>query len=399
MKPSTFKLMCAAGLFAIFSSTLSKSPVLPIFAVHLGATASEVGIIAAISTLAGICLSIPAGLLSDRFGRKAMLVAGGVVFASAPAMYLSATGIWQLTAIRFYHGLATAIFMPVAMAYISDLYEGAKGEKLGWFSSTTLIGRFMAPLTGGALLGYFGTESTLGFAAIYSLCLVSGVLTLALSARMPSRGTLAPAAKSWREQVAGLSQLFSSGPLLCLGMVEASVLFMYGTIEVFLPLYGLRHGIGASGIGICLSAQVVTLAATKPMMGRMSDKHGRSGQIVWGAALGAAAVATLAATTSFVPILVISVAIGLSLSIVTSATSAAVADVSRCELRGSAMGVFGTIMDLGHSSGPLVSGMLAAYLGYGTAFIGAGLVVAAALIVFKVTFASRVEICSPQGLQ
>jgi MFS family permease len=132
------------------------------------------------------------------------------------------------------------------------------------------------------------------------------------------------------------------------------------------------------------------------MMGRMSDKHGRSGQIAWGAALGAAAVAALPITTSFVPILFISVVIGLSLSIVTSATSAAVADVSRCELRGSAMGVFGTIMDLGHSCGPLVSGMLAAHLGYGAAFIGAAVVVAAALITFKATFPSKVELCSQQ---
>ncbi len=41
MNLSPFKLMCAAGLFAIFSSTLSKSPVLPLFAVHLGGTVSD----------------------------------------------------------------------------------------------------------------------------------------------------------------------------------------------------------------------------------------------------------------------------------------------------------------------------------------------------------------------
>jgi DHA1 family multidrug resistance protein-like MFS transporter len=191
--------------------------------------------------------------------------------------------------------------------------------------------------------------------------------------------------------VAGLSQLISSGPLLALGMMEASVLFMYGKIEVFLPLYGLGQGIGTFQIGICLSAQVITLAAAKPIMGKLSDQYGRSRQIVWGALLGVAAVATLSVTTSFILILVISVVIGLSLSIVTSASSAAVADVSRCELRGSAMGVFGTIMDVGHSAGPLVAGMLAAYFGYSAAFIGAATVVAVALIVFKRTIASKLR--------
>lgn len=391
---SPFKLMCAAGLFAIFSSTLSKSPVLPLFAVHLGATASEVGIIAAVSTLAGIAFSIPAGMLSDRLGRKTMLTAAGVVFASAPAMYLFTTGIWQLATIRFYHGLATAIFMPVAMAYVSDLHEESKGEKLGWFSTATLLGRFMAPLTGGALLGYLGSGSNLGFAVIYSVCLLGGALALGVSAMMPSAGSLSHAPKAWKDQREGLIQLVSSRPLLAIGMLEAAVLFMYGTIEVFLPLYGLSHGIGAFAIGICLAAQVITLAATKPVMGRLSDRHGRSGQIVWGAVLGVVAAAFMAAPASFVLLLALSILIGLSLSIVTSATSAAVADISRCEMRGSAMGVFGTIMDVGHSAGPLVSGMVVAFWGFKAAFMGSAIILALAVVSFKAITANKLKPCS-----
>jgi len=394
MSLSPFRLMCAAGLFAIFSSTLSKSPVLPLFAVHLGATASQVGIIAAVSTLAGIAFSIPAGLLSDRFGRKAMLIAAGVVFASAPAMYLFTTGIWQLATIRFYHGLATAIFMPVAMAYVADLHEESKGEKLGWFSTATLLGRFMAPLTGGALLGYLGSDSNLGFAVIYSVCLVGGTLALLVFAKMPSSASSLQAPKTWKHQREGLMQLVSSGPLLAIGMVEAAVLFMYGTIEVFLPLYGLSHGIGAFAIGVCLAAQVITLAATKPIMGRLSDRHGRSGQIVWGALLGVAAAACMAASANFVMLLALSTLTGLSLSMVTSATSAAVADISRCEMRGSAMGVFGTIMDVGHSAGPLVSGMVVSFFGFQAAFIGSAIILAMAVVSFKAISTNQLNPCS-----
>jgi MFS family permease len=399
MSLSPFKLMCTAGLFAIFSSTLSKSPVLPLFAVHLGATASEVGIIAAVSTLAGIAFSIPAGMLSDRFGRKTMLTAAGVVFASAPAMYLFTSGIWQLATIRFYHGLATAIFMPVAMAYVSDLHEESKGEKLGWFSTATLLGRFMAPLTGGALLGYLGSGDNLGFAAIYSVCLVGGLLALVVSAEMPSTWSSLHAPKTCKDQREGLIQLVSSGPLLAIGMVEAAVLFMYGTIEVFLPLYGLSHGIGAFAIGVCLAAQVITLAVTKPVMGRLSDRHGRPGQIVWGALLGVVAAACMAASANFVLLLALSILIGLSLSIVTSATSAAVADISRCELRGSAMGVFGTVMDVGHSAGPLVSGMVVAFGGFKAAFMGSAIILALAVVFFKAITANQLKPCpiSEQG--
>ena len=180
-------------------------------------------------------------------------------------------------------------------------------------------------------------------------------------------------------------------------MAEAAVLFMYGTIEVFLPLYGLSQGIGAFQVGICLAAQVITLAATKPVMGGLSDRHGRSGQIVWGTLLGVAAAAIMAASASFVWLLALSILIGLSLSIVTSATSAAVADISRCEMRGSAMGVFGTIMDVGHSAGPLMSGMVVSFFGFQAAFRGSAIILAVAVVSFKAITIHQLNPCSISG--
>jgi MFS family permease len=79
---------------------------------------------------------------------------------------------------------------------------------------------------------------------------------------------------------------------------------------------------------------------------------------------------------------------------VTSATSAAVADISRCEMRGSAMGVFGTIMDVGHSAGPLVSGVVASFFGFQAAFMGSAIVLALAAISFKAITSNQLKPCS-----
>ena len=65
IRPSPFQLLCGVGLFAIFRTALSKSPVLPLFAEHLGASAADIGLIAAASTVVGILVSLPAGALSD----------------------------------------------------------------------------------------------------------------------------------------------------------------------------------------------------------------------------------------------------------------------------------------------------------------------------------------------
>jgi len=377
------------GFFAIYSSTMAKSPVLPLFATHLGATASGVGLVAAISPMAGIAFSIPAGLLSDRFGRRAMLLAAGVIFASAPALYLFTSGLWQLGAIRLYHGIATAIFMPVAMAFVADLHEASKGEKLGWFSSATLCGRFLAPLTGGWILGVLGAGADDGFFWVYLSCTVAGVLAFGSSFRVRSEKQYAGSHTKWKEAIASLKQVASNRHILMIGVVEAAVLFMYGTIEVFLPLYGLNRGLSTFEIGICLSAQIITLALTKPAMGRFSDQHGRSPQIIWGAALGAASAGGLAFCENFVSLFMLSILTGLSLSVVTSATTAAVADLSRREMRGSAMGIFGTIMDVGHSAGPMVSGVVAAFFGFSAAFLGAAFVLILITGLFVIMLANQ----------
>jgi MFS family permease len=308
-----------------------------------------------------------------------MLVSAGFIFASAPVMYLLTAHIWQLVAVRFYHGLATAIFIPVAMAYVSDQHEDTKGEKLAWFSTATLCGRFLAPLSGGAVLGLIGSNGGQAFHGVYWVCLGAGVMVLASSFKIQTQKITHKAEGSWKTSVGALKQLTSSRRLLTIGAVEASVLFMYGSIEVFLPLYALQQNLSIFEIGVLLSSQVITLALTKPAMGKFSDQHNKTPQIIWGSALGIVAVVALVFCTGFLSLLFISILIGLSLSIVTSATSAAVVEISRCENRGSAMGIFGTIMDVGHSAGPLASGVLVAAFGFEASFIVAAMVMALAV--------------------
>ncbi|MBI5694513.1 MAG: MFS transporter, partial [Nitrospirae bacterium] len=188
-KRNPFALLCTAGLFAIFSSTISKSPALPLYAAHLGAGPSGIGMVASISALTGILASIPAGMLADRYGRRRMLAVSGVVFATAPLLYLFIENIWQLALVRFYHGFATAIFIPVAMAFVAGLHETGRGEKIGWFSTSTLLGRFAAPVAGGAVIGAYVYAPALGFRGVYILCGIAGLIALALLLRLPAEDT------------------------------------------------------------------------------------------------------------------------------------------------------------------------------------------------------------------
>jgi len=368
---SPFVLLCITGFLAIFSSTISKNPVLPLFATHLGADPSGVGMVAAVSAFSGMIASIPAGMLSDRWGRKKMLMTASAVFATAPFLYLFVSNLWQLAGVRFLHGFATAFFIPVSMALISDLFQRERGERMGWFSTATLLGRFTAPVAGGTLLGLLAASPDFSYRAVYMVCSLAGGATFFAVLRIPDIYKETVHHQNWTETLTAFTCVVSNRAILVTASVEAAVLFAYGIFETFLPLYARQHGISAYEIGIFLSAQIIVLALARPIMGRFSDRHGRKAQIVSGAVTSAGILAALALFSTFVSFLIISVLFGLSLSLVTSATTAHIADLSKKETHGSAMGLLGSVMDIGHTTGPLAAGLIAAHFGFAQAFLAA----------------------------
>jgi MFS transporter, DHA1 family, multidrug resistance protein len=380
---SPFLLLCGIGLFAIFSSTMSKNPALPLFAKDLGATEQYIGFIAAASTVVGVLTSIPAGALSDLYGRRRVILAATFVFASAPFLYLLVSSPWQLALVRIYHGLATAIFGPVAMALVADLFQTGRGESMGWYSSSTLIGRAVAPFVGGTLLAALG-GSTVGAGStflgitsyhwVYILCGIAGVITLAAATRLPidnrTRGG-ATLGESWTKLRMGLADVGRSRPILVTSVMEALQYFSYGAMEAFLPLYAIffvEPKLSTIEVGTIFLAQILTTALTKPFMGKISDRAGRRPVIALGLVLSGVSMALFVMTGSFLLLLAVGMLYGLGLSVVTSATSAYVSELANAGQYGSALGVLSTIMDIGQSTGPIVTGILVATVGYRPAF-------------------------------
>jgi len=99
--------------------------------------------------------------------------------------------------------------------------------------------------------------------------------------------------------------------------------------------------------------------------------------IAAGLALGGVATAVMILSSNYFVIAVLIVVFGLGLATVTASTSALVADLSRSQGRGSALGILSSIMDVGHSTGPMVAGALIAATSYRMTFgiVGAALVV------------------------
>jgi DHA1 family multidrug resistance protein-like MFS transporter len=147
-------------------------------------------------------------------------------------------------------------------------------------------------------------------------------------------------------------------------------------------LYAKSCGVSEWQIGIIFGAQIVTLALTKPLSGRQSDRLGRRVVIAAGLGLNFLALVGLTVYPSFWGFLVGATLFGLAMSIVTASTSALVADVSRAHHYGTSLGFLSTIMDVGHAAGPIVAGLMIPILAYAQTYRVLALVMVLALVGF-----------------
>ncbi len=356
---------------AIASSTMSKNPALPLLAIHIGADDAQIGLISAISPIPGILVSSIAGAYSDKHGRSRLITLSLLIFASAPFLYLFVTEVWQLAMVRFYHGFATAMFMPVAMAAVADRFEPSKrGEALGSFSSFSMVGRFSAPFLGGALIYYTS------FASLYVIIGISAVLTLLFSLIAPwqEMGTMVHAKKL---------EVVKERRIMLTSTMEAVQYFAMGAFETFLPVY-MHQELGSTAleIGFVMGIQVVAMLLAKPFMGRLSDSRGRVPFIVAGLLMGAVTMALMPWVGDLVSLSLLSIGFGLTVATVTASTSALVTEIAGTSAHGSSIGVLSSIMDIGHSTGPFVIGVVVGALSFTAGFGLAGGLLALGAMLF-----------------
>ena len=129
--------------------------------------------------------------------------------------------------------------------------------------------------------------------------------------------------------------------------------------------------------------------ASKPVMGRLSDRYGRQPLLFWGMFVCAVPFALVPWFRDFAALLALASLFGLGEAVVTSSAAALVADFCREDHLGSAMGAFGTIFDVGHAAGPLLAGLLIGFWGGGD-FRGPFAVIAAILILAALVFRAGV---------
>jgi MFS family permease len=394
-KKIVFLTICVMGFLAILSSTMSKTPVLPYFTSYLGTPKFWEGFVYSASTIPGILISLPAGSLSDILGRRKVLLISAVVFASAPFLYLVVNVWWQLALVRFYHGFATGMFVPVAQALIAEAYPTGRGERISLFSSVTAIGRSIAPLLGGSILVITNPgllpEHYSDFQGLYLAVGFAGISAFVTALPfLGGRKTTANAGKrtevDLRNVVRGWKNIARTRGVFIVSLVEAGQYYAYGSVESYLVKY-MTYVAGIDGFSqaVIMFSLVIIVMLSKPLIGRLSDKTGRRTPIVLGCIVSSVPLTAIPFFTQFSVLLILAMIYGLGFSLVTSATPALVSELVPIEVVGGAMGFISTLMDVGQTLGPIICGIiLGTFLGYLGIFSSLVLILLSTVAVFAV---------------
>ena len=384
----SFLLICTVGIFCFISYNMVRMPVLALFAEQLGAGPERIGLIVSVSTLTGVLLKLPSGALSDIYGRRFLLRIGVVAFGLPPFLYLFITDLNSLTALRFVHGLATAIFAPSALATVAELYRERRGAALGTYTACTQSGALLGPFIGGYLAHVAGFDFafvTAGICGCIAIVLFYSLHLDVATPRVPEKGMRPLLAEMWK----GFAIVAQNRKVLITSATDGAKMIANGALMAFLPLYGLTVGLNPGEVGLLFSVQAGTSFFSKPIMGRVSDRVGRQPLIITGLLICAVTFVSMPHVSIFGVLLLLSAGFGLGEAVVSSSSSAFVADSSEFKTLGAGMGMQGTIGDIGHASGPLLAGILIANMSYAGAFtIIASLQIAAAGV-FWLTMRSK----------
>src|SRR2546426_3988548 len=207
-----------------------------------------------------------------------------------PFLYPFVHDVWSLLALRFVHGFATAIFSPVASAYVASLAERGRGARLGWFSSANDIGATAGPLMGGFVL-YFTASYSVTYLTVGALGVLTFIVVLLLPdlerAAAREAKTFAARAAEFRQ---GVAEVFKTPPIFVAAGIEAVMYPGYGAVFGVLPIFATKVGLNEAEIAIVLGAQLAVAMAAKPITGRVSDRVGRIPIILIGLLLCATAL-------------------------------------------------------------------------------------------------------------
>jgi multidrug resistance protein len=356
------------------------SPILPLYAKTFAATGLEIGLVFAAFSISRAVLGPFVGRLSDRIGRKPLILAGLAVYAAVSVLYAVADNLWQLGIFRFVQGIASVMVTPIAQAYVGDLTPpGSEGRTLNAFYASQFIGMAIGPVLGGGIGAAWSYEASflvMGALSVVSLVLVALTVPMdetAKSRHQPRTSTMMP-----------FRQVMQNDAVKAMSIYFATRGFWRQAFSASYPLYAVAaFAASEADIGLILSVYTFTEGLLQIPFGYLADRYPRVRQIVIGSVFAPLVLLAIPYVGSVWGVALLTVAMGAFSALGRASLVAIRTELGRSHGMGTLAGVQGSAFAAGQMLGPLAGGAVVDAAGLSAVFpfgsligcIGTGLVI------------------------
>jgi MFS family permease len=381
----TLAIYVAAG--ASFAALSARGLTVPLYAHELGADRFQVGALFSVATLAAAVLSMPAGVLIDRFGTRTLLILSLIIAAGSQLALAEATTVAPLFVWQIVGGLGAGAQQAALFSAITALVPSSRlGRAMGWLTFSMQAGFFIGPSIGGLLLQWISLRTDI---AVTTALLVFAIPGAMVASTAPQSGQRL----SFMRPIRALISQRAFGPVV-IGLVAATL--AWGTVGAFLPIFGKESlGLPNSQIGLLLAIQAVANGLARIPGGRLVDRAKHRWPIVFvGVMVWSVAAIVLGHLSGFwLPVILLVIATPF-IATAYVAMGVVFGDLSTGSTRGVTMGAYGTVLFLGLAAGPLAFGPIVQAYGYSAGFTACA---AVAMVLALVMAAFHAEPLRPRS--
>ena len=380
------------SIFATITGVGIVVPLLPVYAQALGAGGLTIGLIFGAFSISRVFFLPYFGKLSDRKGRKPLIVPGLLAYTLVSIAFLFSDDVAVLIAVRFVQGIASAMLLPVIQAYVGDITpSGKEGITMGLFNMSVFIGLSLGPVLGGAINDQWGLDTA--FLSMGGLSFFGFLLSLVLLPPVSEEHVVRKGRPPvhWKQivmdrEVAGLF-FFRFAYTLCIGVIWG-FLPVLADAELFLS---------SAAIGFLVMLGILISGILHIPMGWVADRVDKKILIITGGLLVSYAVWSYTRADSLHDMVLASALFGVGGGICMPALMAtAVVAGEKNQAMGSVMALLTMAHSLGMLSGSMAAGMMMDLFRLRAAFpLGAAFMVVGTLIFLACTTRRRAPVRPP----
>lgn len=336
-------------------------PILPFYAEKLGASPTDLGFLFAVYPLGQFIFSPIWGQLSDRIGRRPVILAGMMGFALSFALLGVANTLFALFVARILGGILSSATLPTAYAFIADVTQGReRSQGISWLSASTGLGIFLGPAIGGYLGDIRPDLPFYGAAVLSLLFAIAGFVLLPESLAHEKRRNVAPS--PWNLIIAPLLSGFQylKGPLGFMLLLSFFMNFASANLESTLGLMVADSlGAGAREVGLVFTvAGVVMVIVQGLFVGPLINRFGEAPLIQVGLLASAVGYWLLPQAPSVGTLLLIMGIMSVFSSAMRPAQATMLSKAASAEEQGIILGQNNSFMSIGRVFGPITGGFL-----------------------------------------